>query len=64
MITPLRSRALRATGLARLRIFASATTSLGEICARGDEDGEGFGIVLGLRNQVGGDIGGVGRARW
>ena len=28
----------------------------GEVGARGDEDGERFGIVLGLRDEVGGDV--------
>ena len=39
--------------------FVSAMTSLREIGARGDEDGQRFGIVLGLRDEVGGDVGGA-----
>jgi hypothetical protein len=54
---PLRSRARRAIGLLRLRSFASAMTSLARSATRGDEDGERFRIVLGLRYEVGRNIG-------
>ncbi len=59
MTRPLRSRAWRATGLLRLRSFGFCDDLFGEIGARGDEDGQRFGIVLGLRDQVGGDVGRV-----
>ena len=44
-------------GLSRLRSFASAITSLRKIFARGDEDGQRLGIVLGLRDEIGRDAG-------
>ena len=47
---------------ARLRAFASAITSCASSRARGDEDRQGLGIVLRLRDQVGGNLGGAPRS--
>ena len=57
-------QAVAIESLARDGIVAAAQFGLGddlfgEIGARGDEDGQRFGIVLGLRDQVGGDLGRV-----
>ena len=44
-------------GLLRLRSFASGDHFYRQICARGDEDGQRLGIVLGLRDEVTSNIG-------
>ena len=57
-------KAVAVEGFARDGIVAAAQLCFGddffgEIGARGDEDGQSFRIVLGLRDEVGGDVGGV-----
>ena len=62
-------QAVAIEGLARNGVVAAAQLRLGndlfgEIGARGDEDGQRLWIVLGLRDEVGGDVEPRCRVRW
>ncbi len=48
----MRVSACFATGFATLAFLRFGNNGAGEIGACGDEDGEGFGIVLGLRDEA------------
>ena len=62
-------QAVAAERFAGDRILAAAQLGFGnnffgQIGARGDKDRQRFGIVLGLRDQVSSDVGGVAAVRW